>query len=158
MLKANDKKSLDENKEKVCSFYASDYHFEMISLPYIQKELKNKNEVIIFTENNLKDTMDKVLERINIKDEEKQKIKDIDWSQEIQEKLAKMKALDNQNKTVFIKGSKKYINDIEEQIETVDSNATMIHCYPIQEVAQEVNDIVKEYDLILNTVGIKVEK
>ena len=24
-------------KEKTCAFYASDYHFEMISLPYIEK-------------------------------------------------------------------------------------------------------------------------
>ena len=27
-------------KEKTCAFYASDYHFEMISLPFIEKILK----------------------------------------------------------------------------------------------------------------------
>ena len=33
---------IKENKreEKLCLFFASDYHFEMISLPYINESLK----------------------------------------------------------------------------------------------------------------------
>ena len=35
-----------KRKEKICLFFASDYHFEMISLPYINENLKkNKNSV-----------------------------------------------------------------------------------------------------------------
>ena len=48
-----------ETKEKICAFYASDYHFEMISLPYIERKLEEKNEVIILTENNLEETIKK---------------------------------------------------------------------------------------------------
>ena len=34
----------NKRKEKICLFFASDYHFEMISLPYINENLKkNKN-------------------------------------------------------------------------------------------------------------------
>ena len=40
-------------KEKSCVFYVSDYHFEMISLPYISKKLEEEKKVIILTENNL---------------------------------------------------------------------------------------------------------
>ena len=36
-------------KEKICAFYASDYHFEMISLPYINKRIENKDEIVILT-------------------------------------------------------------------------------------------------------------
>lgn len=28
------------NDEKVCSFFASDYHFEMITLPYIKESIE----------------------------------------------------------------------------------------------------------------------
>ena len=42
-----------ETKEKICTFFASDYHFEMISLPYIDKNLEEDKEIIILTENNL---------------------------------------------------------------------------------------------------------
>ena len=45
-----------ETKEKICSFYASDYHFEMIALPYMCKSLEENKDVVILTENNLKDT------------------------------------------------------------------------------------------------------
>ena len=38
-------------KEKVCAFYASDYHFEMITLPCVYKNLEEKRDVIILTEN-----------------------------------------------------------------------------------------------------------
>ena len=37
-------------KEKICAFYASDYHFEMISLPYISKSMDENKEIIILTE------------------------------------------------------------------------------------------------------------
>ena len=46
-----------KTKEKTCAFYASDYHFEMISLPYINKKLDESKEVIVLTENNLKETI-----------------------------------------------------------------------------------------------------
>ena len=46
-------------KEKICAFYASDYHFEMISLPYINKKMENKEDIIILTENNLEETLAK---------------------------------------------------------------------------------------------------
>ena len=40
-----------KKQERVCSFYVSDYHFEIITLPYIEKEIKENNDVIILTEN-----------------------------------------------------------------------------------------------------------
>ena len=49
-----------KTKEKTCAFYASDYHFEMISLPYINKKLDESKEVIVLTENNLKETIKKL--------------------------------------------------------------------------------------------------
>ena len=42
---------------------------------------------------------------------------------------------------------------MENKIGERNSNIKMVHCYPIQEVTEEVNEIVKNYDAILNTIG-----
>ena len=65
---------------KVCAFYASDYHFEMVSLPYIDRELKKQDEIIILTENNLESTVKNLLSKLNIKENQKQKILSLDWN------------------------------------------------------------------------------
>ena len=61
-------------KEKTCAFYASDYHFEMITLPYIEKKLEEHKEVVVLTENNLEDTMKTLMSRINLNEEKKNNI------------------------------------------------------------------------------------
>ena len=61
-------------KEKTCAFYASDYHFEMISLPYIEKNLEDNKDIIVLTENSLEDTMRTLISNINLKEEKKKKI------------------------------------------------------------------------------------
>ena len=69
----------NERKEKMCLFFASDYHFEMISLPYISKNLDKDKKVIMITENNLEETVEKVLEGTNLANDKKDKIMNIDW-------------------------------------------------------------------------------
>ena len=64
-------------EEKICSFFASDYHFEMISLPYIQKSLEDEKEVIIFTENDLSGTINKLISRMNLDKKMEDKIFDV---------------------------------------------------------------------------------
>ena len=63
-----------KTKEKTCSIYASDYHFEMISLPYIEKNIEENKEIIIFTENNLEETINTLVSKTNLKDDKKKKI------------------------------------------------------------------------------------
>lgn len=63
-----------KTKEKTCAIYASDYHFEMISLPYIEKNIEENKEIIIFTENNLEETINTLVSKTNLKDEKKKKI------------------------------------------------------------------------------------
>ena len=68
-----------ETKEKICSFYASDYHFEMIALPYMCKSLEENKDVVILTENNLNETMKTLLSKMNFKDDKKEAILNLDW-------------------------------------------------------------------------------
>ena len=50
----------------------------MITLPYINKNIKDDKNVIVVSENNLEDTMNKVISRVNLEKEEKEKILEID--------------------------------------------------------------------------------
>ena len=43
----------NKNIEKMCSFYVSEYHLEMILVPFINKKIEEKENVIINTEYNL---------------------------------------------------------------------------------------------------------
>lgn len=152
---------MKENKreEKLCLFFASDYHFEMISLPYINESLKKNENVIIMTENNLDTSVDKVLSRINLNEEEKNKLTQIDWKND---DLNKFKEIKNANKEgrdtlIFIKGRENYINNMNKNIEnwTNDTEVKIVDCYDINEIQDEVSDIAKKYDKILSTSGIE---
>ncbi|MCI8641334.1 MAG: hypothetical protein HFJ59_05655 [Clostridia bacterium] len=147
-----------KTKEKLCLFFASDYHFEMISLPYINGKLKENKEVIMITENDLNSTVSTLLGRINLKPEEKDKIINIDWNNN-EDKIKKLQNEDikNKEKVIFIKGKEEYINSMNQSINNLisDKNTQVIDCYDINEVQENIKDIAKGYSKILSTSGIE---
>ena len=66
---------------KMCLFCASDFHLEMILLPYIKEKI-DEYKFVIFTKNDLEDTVNTLLEKVNINDEYKDKIRKINWKNE----------------------------------------------------------------------------
>lgn len=149
----------NNNKEKLCLFFASDYHFEMISLPYINEKLKKDKNVIMITENDLNGTVDKLLSNINLNQEEKEKITKIDWENNDLNKFKEIKKANEESKdtVVFVKGKENYISSINKNIEnwTNVNNMEIIDCYDINEVHNEVGNIAKKYSKILSTSGIE---
>ena len=103
-----------ENKNKTCTFYASDYHFEMIILPYLDKKIDENYNIIIFTENNLKDSIDILISRMNLKENKKEKILNIDWRNDDRQKFNILKNIEKGKKdtVVFIKGTERIISFI----------------------------------------------
>ena len=67
-------KEENTSNKKMCEFYVSDYHFEMISLPYIVKNLESKRKVIILTENNLEKSIKTLVSKMILKEEKKNEI------------------------------------------------------------------------------------
>lgn len=148
-----------KNEEKLCLFFASDYHFEMISLPYINENLKKDNNVIIMTENDLKGTVDKLLSRVNLNKEEKDKITKIDWKNDDVSKFKEIKSANENGKDtiVFVKGKENYINSVNENIKNWLNKGELkvVDCYDINEVYENVNNIAKNYNKILSTSGVE---
>ena len=148
------------SKDKVCAFYASDYHFEMMTLPYISKKLDESKKVVILSENNLNDTINVLMERTNLKTDKKNKILNLNWNNNDLEKFRMISEnVKNKEKTIiFVKGKENYINNVNKNIEKWiknDVNSKVINCYDIQEIGSEMNRIMENYGTILSTSGEK---
>ena len=142
-----------ETKEKVCCFFASDYHFEMIALPYINTNMDNKKNVKIFSQNDLEKTVNTLVSKINLKDDRKEDILNLDWSKK--DNLDSVETID-ENSVVFIKGEEDYINRVNQKLKENNlDNIKVINCYEIDEVKDHVDNIMEKYDRILNTEGEK---
>lgn len=149
-----------ETEEKICAFYASDYHFEMISLPYINKQIEENKQVIILTENNLEETINTVISKTNLKEGKKAKILNISWKNDDFNKMKEVKeAVKNKKDTViFIKGKKNYIKNINENIENwvqKSEKLKVIDCYDLEEISDNLDGIMEQYKKVLGTTGEK---
>lgn len=140
---------LEEKKVKnICDFYVSEYHLEIMLLPYISKKIDNEENITIITEIDLESTLNVVIERINLDKDKKEKIKKIGWNIQNIENIIP-------NTNVILIGSKKFINEKvfelkERQVETLE----IIACYNYNEVKNDMKEIVSKYDGMLNTLGI----
>ena len=85
---------MNNTKEnKMCLFFASDYHFEMITLPYIEKELEKNKEIVVLTDEDLEPTVEVLVSKITIPEEKKEKILSINWKNEDKLKMEYVKIL-----------------------------------------------------------------
>lgn len=154
-------KSLKECSEKLCSFYVSNAHLVTMLIPYLSRKIKEGNNFIIFTQNNLENEVEMLLSKINIKEEEKQKIRNINWKKSLyQENVIKEKLENNiENLYIIINGDNEYVERINEKVERINEknqkNVTIIDCYEVLQVNQEINKILNNHDKILNTSGEK---
>lgn len=147
-------------KEKNCIFYVSDYHFEMISLPYISKKIEEKKEIIVLTENDLENTVKTLSLKINLKNEKKKKLLEINWNKDDESKLNAIKNCVKKEKyiVILVKGSKKYIQQTNDKIQEIIGKydkIKIIDCYNIEEVDEYLGDIMKKYNNVIGTVGEK---
>lgn len=151
-------------KEKICTFYASDYHFEMISLPYINEKMGDNKEIFILTQNNLEETMKTLLERTNFKEDKKKNILKLNWKNDDLEKFKsiKNKIDDEKDIIIFIKGKENYIHNVNQNIEKwfqKENKVKIIDCYDIEEVGENLEKVMSEYKKVLKVTGEKeIEK
>lgn len=127
--------------EKTCCFYVSDFHLEMILIPYINKKIDE--DVTISTEKNLRESVELLMSKMNLNDENKQKILKLGWEGE--EKI-------KENSNVIIIGSNKYIEDKNKEINSLKA-ISVLDCYNFEEEKENITKIVKKYPNTLNSFG-----
>lgn len=134
----------EQKSKKLCCFYASEYHLEMILLPYIKNNLKNSN-FTIFTQKDLSKSINLLLERINLKKEEKEQIKNLNWKK-------KNNIEKDIKKNIIINGDLKYIENIKKELSKIkENNFDIVYCYNIEYLNANREYFEKNYDGILNT-------
>jgi len=127
--------------EKTCCFYVSEFHLEMILVPYIKEKI-NEN-ITILTEIKLKETLQILISRMNLTQESKEKILKLEWDGDKSIK---------ENSHVIIVGSNQYIEEKNKELENKNI-ASILHCYNFEEEKENINYISNQYKNILNTLG-----
>ena len=134
--------------KRYCCFYVSEFHLEMILLPYIKNNI-NKTNFFICTEKSLFDSMKLLLERTNLNNGEKNKILGLNWENN------SIKEIKGEKCTIIINGGSDYILNINKEIESLNlPNIHIIDCYDVNQNGLKIAEIHKKYDDILNTKSI----
>lgn len=156
---------LEDKIKRICSFYVSDYHLVTMLLPYIKEKLQMKNKIITILEKSLEQNMEKLIENINFKNNEKQEILNIGWTKSTKidiEKILDKIQKDKKEIIILINGKNEYIKQINKKInlwinknQNKIINIIIINCYEVTQFNENIKEILDAHDKILNTSGEK---
>jgi len=138
-----------ENKdiEKICNFYVSDFHLEMILLPYINKKIEEQEPIQIVSEKNLEDSINELISKVNIKENIKRQVLEMNWNSD---KLDNIKT----NSNIIIIGTEKFIKEKNREVgEKNKEKIKIINCFNFEEVKNDMDKIILQHDNNLNTLG-----
>lgn len=137
--------------QKLCCFYASDWHLTVMLLPYISKKINEDSSIYMKCENDIKQKLEILLNKLSVKNEKG--IMSMSWNNTVNEDET-----DSKEKIYIISGSEEFIEnknqEIEEYYQNKDENIKIINCYEVNENCR-LKDIIEEngYTKILNTKG-----
>lgn len=150
----------NDNIKKICNFYVSDWHFAVMLLPYINKEINEGVKITTIFEKDMKNNIETLVGRLNLRNEDK--ILHINWNNknnDIENYI--QKNLDDKRQNLFIiNGNKDYIENTNEKLfkcikeKGIEKNfIKIVDCYEIGKDEEKMYDIIKMHDGILNTSG-----
>jgi len=149
---------------KICGFYVNEWHLTTMILPYVHKEIGKENTIITILQNGISKNIEEILSKMNLNEELKNRILNIDWNttkpikyENIKEKLQNI----NQREiNILINGEKEYIEYANEVIEKViketniENGINILNCYNLT-ICGNVLEITMKHDYTINTAGIK---
>lgn len=157
-----------ESVTKMCSFYVSDAHLATMLLPYLTKKLQQGNQIYTLLEEDLKPTIEKLLEKLNLEEKLKREISNINWNKKIEYKYSDFEKdlkrnLDLSKETyLMIMGSTNHIKinhaNLEQYLEKEDQKNIKIHiidCYEAIRSQADIEEILGKYEVMINTLGEK---
>ena len=152
------------NVKKVCSFCVSDWHFITMITPYINQKVKTNEKILLYTSQNYTQLIKTFLPKLMIDNEKKQKIENLNWHESNIEQYSEIESTLNsiqENEITFIiKGDNLYIGNVNKLInqwlkENTSKRITIVNCFEVGEFNQNIKQILKSHDKILNTSGEK---
>lgn len=136
--------------EMICGFYISEPHLIAILIPYIYKQLKDGKKIETFFEEDLED----IFNSINLKNSFNRDVfKHVDWKKLKQEELSKK--FEEDKDIILVAGKSNFINHINRLVLNFHTNFTLINCFNVKELNQNISGIIEEYGKVLYTSGIE---
>ena len=144
---------------KLCSFYVSEWHLVTMLLPYINQKINEEAKIATILEQDITQNVKLLIERLNLKNEEKILALNFNKAEEIKSKINELE--ENQELVVFINGSQEFIEKHNKKLEKYFSThflkhpIKIINCYEVIHLEGSVDYILEQHDKVLNTSGEK---
>lgn len=154
---------LDKNKGgrimqkmiKACNFYVSEWHLFAALLPYIREELKNKNKIMVISQDKLEKGMKHLVKKLNLRFENEKGLDDIKW---LSDEFVLEISEETKPVTIVVQGTLEFINEInayiEEKLAPLYDNLKIINCYEVYNTNTMLYNILDEHDYVFNTAGM----
>lgn len=152
--------------KKTCSFYISEYHLVTMLLPYIKQKIDEKNAIKTLLEDNIKSNMETLIAGVNLNEDNKEKILNLNWQKtspykyEVIENELNQITNRTENMNIIVSGKSEYIDVVNRNIEKwlkktskKLKSVTINNCYEVIQFNQNIKEILDKHDKILNTSG-----
>ena len=155
-------KNENQNIEKLCSFYVSDWHLATMLLPYINRQVDENAKVITILEHDIQKNIKTLVQKLNLKNEKE--ILEIRWTNinskkydDIQDLLKKEIKKTKEN-IILINGHRDYIEKNNANVEkwakkSESKKIKIINFFEVTEFNNNIMEILDAHDRILNTSG-----
>ena len=140
-------------EDKICGFNVNEFHLVTMIMPYIYEKINEGKIISTFFEKDVQEIYNRVL---NISEKfwkNKDKLNEIDWKKteinSISEKF------NREADIVIVAGKKDFIDKINRLVVNFHTKFTLVNCYEIDDFNKNLENIVKKYDKILCTKGVR---
>ncbi len=140
-------------ENKICGFNVNEFHLVTMIMPYIYEKINEEKTISTFFEKDVQEIYNKVL-NINEKFwKNKEKLDEIDWKKteinNISEKF------NSEVDIVIVAGRKDFIDKINRLVINFHTKFTLVNCFEIDDFNKNLENIVKKYDKVLCTKGVR---
>ncbi len=135
------------NTKCFCSFYANEAHLITMLLPYMKQKMEERYSIKIYSEKDLTEVSNKIINNILTKEKDKD-LRKIEWK-ENKEKINK-----KSKKVITIIGSYEYMKKIKKELENnLEKNDIIIDCFEYNKTEEEILEILRMHSKVVNTKG-----
>lgn len=139
--------------DKICGFNVNEFHLVTMIMPYIYEQINEGKVISTFFEKDVQEIYNKVLNVNEAFWKNKDKLDKIDWR-----KIESINLPEKFNKEadiVIVAGKKEFIDKINSLALNFHTKFTLVNCFEIDDFNKNLENIVKDYNKILSTKGIR---
>ena len=140
-------------ENKICGFNVNEFHLVTMIMPYIYEKVNEGKVVSTFFEKDVQEIYNKVLNINEVFCKNKEKLDKIDWNKTNSNNLPEK--FEKEADIVIVAGKKEYIDKINSLVINFHTKFTLVNCFEIDDFNNNLESIIKNYDKILCTKGIR---